>query len=109
MPGRNISDWGCAYLKKVVESGIHQWTFKLWLLNTRHYFMTIGVFKTKNATKMQKGRILHNFGDNEGHGWIVNYRNLINNELYGTRECKTGDVITMTLDLKEFTLRYSIE
>ena len=36
-----------AYLTTIVESGVHEWKFKILQVNCSHYFMSIGIFKVK--------------------------------------------------------------
>ena len=98
---------GAVYFKKVLKSGIHRWKFRILYVNDEHYWMTIGVFKTKTDKSRVSACRVDNFSEEYGYGWLVNYQQISARwSRYGHRDCKAGDIIQMILNLNDWTLRY---
>ena len=104
---------GCAFMTRVARKpGIHCWKFKLLRLNTDTLWMTVGVWKTKRALKVNSRLDGHMFG--LFYGWLLNYRQLTEGDTknirgrYAPRRCKTGDIVEMILDLDKFQLKYVV-
>lgn len=111
--------YGSVYLTNIVEYGVHRWKFRILQVNGKHYYMTIGVSKTK--AEIDRGTRVDNYFADDGYGWIVNYQRTTQNRnkdcgdtvfmgrpKYGIKDCESGDIIEMTLDLNDRTLYYSV-
>ena len=100
---------GSAYLSKTVTQGVHRWKFKL-----RNVFdngwMVIGIWKI-NRPLVTNEPLWQNAVGGNCYGWIVNYRRKIYGDKsewysYGKKECVTGDIVEMILDLNKMKLNY---
>ena len=113
--------FGAVYLRHTVKTGIHRWKFKILKVNDHHYYMSIGIFKTKN--KVKAGCRVDKFRADDGYGWIINCqrtttikgsrdagrgRRMPRRARYGIRDCITGDIIEMILDLNQGNLSYVV-
>ena len=103
----------CVYLSKVIKSGVQEWKFKILKCKSEWNFMTIGVWKMNHPLEPQSV-VWNDKVGNKSYAWIINYQKLIHNAYvgqwrnYGPRPCTTGDIIQMTLDLKEMQLRFAL-
>ena len=101
-------DTNCsAYLKRIVDEGIHYWKFKLINVHHVHFTMCIGVWKSKHEIDTENA--LHY--DAEGKHYTYNLTNQMvfpGFAKYGQKACGTGDEIEMILDLNKKELRYKV-
>ena len=100
-----------AYLKQVVNSGIHQWKFKI-IQHTSSCTVDIGIWKTKNI--IVKDQYIRKKGKAYLYG--APFARLSKGDVadgnnpdytFGKR-CVEGDIIEMTLDLNKRELRFSV-
>eukprot|EP01083_Nonionella_stella_P036207 98816_1 len=110
---------GSAYLTGVMNTGVHQWKFKIKHIQNRNVFQYIGVCKYNED--LYGLPITDNYFDSiyikdSCYGFVVNKGFLINPQIscyqgktYG-RICDENDVIGMKLDLdsNSYSLSYSI-
>ena len=102
---------GAVYLKAIARRGIHRWKFKLRHCNTQNYYFVIGVWKMHHPLEIDVNMYSYHISS-YFHGWIVNYSKGTGGELtrftYGKRNCRTDDIIEMTLDLDDRSLAYNV-
>ena len=107
-------EYGAAFLREIVDSGIHRWEFKILKYTDRFCTMHIGVWKSRylpvtNSLISHKGKgynylISHgalSYGD-EKDSWGSDDRFVAVNKW----RCKAGDIVEMILDLNVLELRY---
>ena len=117
-----------AYLSKIAKSGRHEWKFRVNKFLTTGWHTTIGVWKS-NRNKYLKSSINEAKCTGLVYGWSINAKILtpidksadtrstdfysryvspqdIEEKWYGPRKCKTGDFVTMILDLEKRTLSF---
>eukprot|EP01084_Bolivina_argentea_P066711 121626_1 len=109
--------YASAYLKNVVEKGIHHWTFEICkITHSGQSTMSIGIWKVQ-----QENPALNTFfteGNNKGYAFCPEKAQLIDTTNGGVNSgssktaygqvCKSGAIVEMTLDFNELSLSYVI-
>ena len=101
---------GCVYCSQIRRHGIHRWRFKLRNVTANQTFIVIGIWKVNHEMNVNSD-LWQWSAQGKAYGWIVNYKRKINGDKsewysYGKKECVTGDVIEMILDLNKMKLSY---
>ena len=96
------------YLLKIIEYGVHKWTFKLREVNEFGTSMTIAIWKTKHEPILDQ--CLYNPPKGTAYGWMITGGYLICGDSDDTSKygklVHNDDIIEMILDLNDQTLRY---
>ena len=94
------NDWSTTLLMNVINNGKHEWIFKVY----KTYFVQIGIYEADADPPSDK-----DFTSEYGYGYQISHSQIYapDAEGYGV-DCKAGDIIGMTLDLDNLTLRYSV-
>ena len=105
-------EYETSYLQKIVHVGIHTWKFKLLMI--QGYTVNIGLWKTKYL--IETGEFLDQpdkqYAYQVSHGCLTEMHEdgfaIYTKENSYRKPCVTGDVIEMTLDLDERTIRFNV-
>ena len=98
-----------AYLRNVIKSGTHQWTFKI-IHCEATYTIVIGIWDNKHG--LDSEHAIYSIDSCEkSYGWCVSGGWLSRNEEYedyGPDKCQTGDIVDMIVDLDKLELKYRL-
>ena len=109
---QSIASEQLAYLTNMVESGVHEWVFKLKKVLSPPFTICIGVWKIAYSLQIETA-LYKETVSNKSYSWIVilgqaSYGDDIDWHRYGsdTFTICSGDIVTMILDLEKYELRY---
>eukprot|EP01084_Bolivina_argentea_P193674 332256_1 len=105
------SAYESAFLKTIVDSGYHEWTFKIEKFVEHHSFMMIGLWKVQQTPPISDYFTAD--GPN-GYAYCTGHAKL-SNPITGNTDwnqygivCQSGTIVTMILDFDKATLSYII-